>query len=171
MKAGFSFGVFFLLIFAGALVSAQTRPAQPAPETRAAVPPVSNNSNNNSIPRTSLEMKVVGVLAIGEGDDRRSSAIIALKGSKAAMTYSPGQAIDGNSDLKLVKVRKGMLAVAGRVYAIDQVTLGEGEEEFPNVKAVVSVSSFTYYQAPPAAADGTTPTTTEDGSVAAGATP
>ncbi len=72
---------------------------------------------------------------------------------------------------KLVKVRKGMLDVAGRVYAIDQVTLGEGEEEFPNVKAVVSVSSFTYYQAPPAAADGTTPTTTEDGSVAAGATP
>lgn len=73
---------------------------------------------------------------------------------------------------KLVKVKKGTLDVAGRVYAIDQVTLGEGDDKFPNVKAVVSLSSFTYFQAPPAAAaDGTTPTTTEDGSVAAGATP
>jgi hypothetical protein len=104
MKAGFSFGVFFLLIFAGASASAQTRPAHPAPETQAAVS-APTTSSNASIPRTSLEMKVVGVLAIGEGDDRRSSAIIGMKGSKTSMTYSPGQVIDGNADLRLVKVR------------------------------------------------------------------
>jgi hypothetical protein len=73
---------------------------------------------------------------------------------------------------KLVKVKKGTLEVAGRVYSIDQVTLGEGENHFPNVKAVVMLSSFTYFQAPPASpVDGTQPTTTGDGTVAAGATP
>jgi hypothetical protein len=72
---------------------------------------------------------------------------------------------------KLVKVKKGTLDVAGRVYSIDSVVLGEGDDKFPDVKAVVLLSSFTYFQAPPAVADGTTPTTTEDGSVAAGATP
>lgn len=103
MKAGFSFGIFSLLILAVASASAQTRPTKPAPETQAAATPAP--SNNNAATRTSLEMKVVGVLAIGDGDDRRSSAIIAMKGSKDAMAYSPGQVIDGNADLRLVKVR------------------------------------------------------------------
>lgn len=78
----------------------ETTPAQ-APETRAsqAVP----SQQPVKAVKTSLEMKVQGVLAIGEGDDRRSSAIIAIKGKGRA--YSPGQMIDDNPDLKLVKIQ------------------------------------------------------------------
>jgi hypothetical protein len=58
-----------------------------------------------SVPKTALEMKVRGILAIGEGDDRRSSAIIAMKDGGQGRTYSPGQLIDDNPDLKLVRVQ------------------------------------------------------------------
>lgn len=92
MKAGRLIGAYLipLTLLIGGFAAAQE--TAPSPETKP------------TAKKTSLEMKVVGVLAIGEGDDRRSSAIIAMKGSKTSKTYSPGQAIDGNADLKLVKI-------------------------------------------------------------------
>jgi Pilus assembly protein, PilO len=76
---------------------------------------------------------------------------------------------------KLVRVRKGRLDARGRAYSASDVTISEadGGLEFPNVKAAITVQSFTF-QAPPAATDaGTsdTGTTSPDGSVAAGVTP
>lgn len=74
---------------------------------------------------------------------------------------------------QLVRVRKGRLDARGRAYSATDVTLSEADDDrtFPDVKAAVTVQSFTF-QAPaptPGATDesGTSP----DGTVAAGVTP
>jgi hypothetical protein len=55
--------------------------------------------------KTSVEMKVMGVLAVNGGKDKRSSAMIGLtKDGGHVETYYPGQSIGGDSDLKLVRV-------------------------------------------------------------------
>jgi type II secretion system (T2SS) protein C len=112
-----------VLTFAFPLISvpAIAQPAVPPrshPETRPATPPP---SPSGEAVKTTVEMKVLGVMAIGAGDDRRSSAIISLKG--ASRTYSPGQTIADNPDLKLVKVE------AERVEFLNQ-----GHLEFAPVK-------------------------------------
>lgn len=71
---------------------------------------------------------------------------------------------------KLVKVKRGTLDVAGRVYSVDSVQLGESTNEFPRVTATVQISSFSYTGPPPATAETPLPTDA-DGTVAAGANP
>ena len=96
----------FALLLSLTTLSAGAQPPGPetapgrSPETR---PTQAQVLQQPKAVKTSLEMKVRGVLAIGEGDDRRSSAIIAMKG--AGKAYSPGQVIDDNPDLKLVKIQ------------------------------------------------------------------
>jgi len=74
---------------------------------------------------------------------------------------------------RLVRVRKGRLDARGRAYSASDVTISEadGGLEFPDVKAAITVQSFTF-QAPPAST-GTpdTGTTAPGGTVAAGVTP
>lgn len=76
---------------------------------------------------------------------------------------------------RLVRVRKGRLDARGRAYSASDVTISEadGGLQFPNVKAAITVQSYTF-QATPAGTDAGTPdtgTTSPDGTVAAGVTP
>jgi Tfp pilus assembly protein PilO len=73
----------------------------------------------------------------------------------------------------LVRVRKSTLDARGRLYSVTAVDLSKADAaEFPVVKATVTLQSFTFSGAPPAAATGTTQSTTSSsGTVAAGATP
>ncbi|HEX5038439.1 MAG TPA: type II secretion system protein N [bacterium] len=91
-----------ILMAGGPAAFAQSPGPETAPETRNSQLPLAPSQPAKAV-KTSLEMKVHGILAIGEGDDRRSSAIIAMKGQ--GKTYSPGQIIDDNPDLKLVKIQ------------------------------------------------------------------
>lgn len=74
----------------------------------------------------------------------------------------------------LVRVHKRRLDARGRIYSTTNVNLTEGDNKFPNVKAAVTVESYTFF-APPAAATSATPSTpstpSSDGTVAAGVTP
>ncbi len=75
---------------------------------------------------------------------------------------------------KLVGIQRGRLAVKGRVYTVDQVTLEQpaGGETFPVVRATVTVNAYGFAPTTPVpGADGTQTTTTSTGTVAAGATP
>jgi Tfp pilus assembly protein PilO len=76
---------------------------------------------------------------------------------------------------KLVRVRKGRLDARGRAYSASDVTISEadGGLEFPNVKAVITVQSFTFQAQPEGTAPGSpdTGTTSPNGTVAAGVTP
>ena len=75
---------------------------------------------------------------------------------------------------KLVAIKGGRLAVQGRVYTVDQVTLEEaqGEATFPVVRATVRVNAFSFTPTTTAPGTDTTQTaTTPTGTVAAGATP
>jgi Tfp pilus assembly protein PilO len=73
----------------------------------------------------------------------------------------------------LVRVRKSTLDARGRLYSVTTVDLSKPDDaEFPMVKATVTLQSFTFSGAPPAAVTGTTPTTpSSSGTVAAGVTP
>lgn len=75
----------------------------------------------------------------------------------------------------LVGVEGKRLQVRGRVYSIDQVEMAKpAEDDFPNVRATVTVSSFTFSQPAPATGTETpdqTATDTTGGTVAAGVTP
>ena len=74
----------------------------------------------------------------------------------------------------LVRVRKSTLDARGRLYSVTGVDLAKADDaEFPVVKATITLQSFTFSGAPPAADTGTTPSTTpsSSGTVAAGATP
>jgi len=74
----------------------------------------------------------------------------------------------------LVRVQKRRLDARGRLYSTTIVNLTEGDSKFPNVKAAVTVESYTFF-APSAAAAPATPSTpstpSSDGTVAAGVTP
>lgn len=74
----------------------------------------------------------------------------------------------------LVRVQKRRLDARGRLYSTTIVNLTEGDNKFPNVKAAVTVESYTFF-APSAAAAPATPSTpgtpSSDGTVAAGVTP
>lgn len=125
MNTGLLFAILSMSVMASLTVSAQTRPTTPSPETH----PETQKAMSTDEPkvekaaRTALEMKVVGVLAIGEGTDRRSSAIIAMKGAKSAQTYSPGQAIEGSPDVRLVRVQNERIEF-----------LNQGKLEYANVR-------------------------------------
>jgi Tfp pilus assembly protein PilO len=82
---------------------------------------------------------------------------------------------------RLVQVRKHRLDARGRLFAVDSVSLGKPEtkEDFPNVKATVTINAFVYGgSAPdvPGAETGSTTTPEQttppssNGTVAAGAT-
>ena len=74
---------------------------------------------------------------------------------------------------RLVRVHKGRLDARGRIYSATNVDLTEAEKKFPNVKATVTIESYTF--AAPSAADAggapTSSTPSSSGTVAAGATP
>lgn len=75
---------------------------------------------------------------------------------------------------KLVAVKGGRLAVAGRVYAVDRLELGESSSgaKFPIVKAAITVNAFSFAGLTPSTGGATTTTTTAStGTVAAGVTP
>ena len=75
---------------------------------------------------------------------------------------------------RLVRVRHGRLDARGRIDSTTSVNLTEAVTKFPNVKAAVTIQSFTF-SAPVAAPPTTPPSTSTDSSsnatVAAGATP
>jgi Tfp pilus assembly protein PilO len=74
----------------------------------------------------------------------------------------------------LVRVRNGRLDARGRIYSTTNINLTEAESKFPNVKAAVTIQSFTFY-APTAAGTPATPppssTPSSSATVAAGANP
>jgi Tfp pilus assembly protein PilO len=75
---------------------------------------------------------------------------------------------------RLVRVRHGRLDARGRIYSTTSVNLTEALTKFPNVKAAVTIQSFTF--SAPSAVPPTTPPSTESPSstsatVAAGANP
>jgi Tfp pilus assembly protein PilO len=79
---------------------------------------------------------------------------------------------------KLVTVRKGKLDARGRLFAIDNVALGEGSKlKFPAVEATITLDAFVYAggaaPAPTGTPDGNDNSSTppSSGAVAAGATP
>ena len=75
---------------------------------------------------------------------------------------------------RLVRVRHGRLDARGRIYSTTSVNLTEAPTKFPNVKAAVTIQSFTF-SAPVAVSPTTPPSTSTDSAsnatVAAGATP
>lgn len=97
--------------------------------------------------RTSVEMKVRGVLAVGAGEDRRSSAIISMGRSDNA-TYSPGQLIAGNPDLRLIRVQSERIEF-----------LNKGRLEFAPVSHSPSSSTSTSTTTSPTSAPASTATT------------
>jgi Tfp pilus assembly protein PilO len=74
----------------------------------------------------------------------------------------------------LVRVQKHRLDARGRLYSTTNINLTEGDNKFPNVKAAVTIESYTFF-APTAAgtpADSSTSSTPSSaGTVAAGVTP
>jgi len=75
---------------------------------------------------------------------------------------------------QLVSVRHGRLDARGRIYSTTSINLTEAATKFPNVKAQITIQSYTFTA--PVAASPTTPPSTSSGSssnttVAAGATP
>ena len=83
------------------------------------------------------------------------------------------------SDLRgLVTVKKGRLVVHGRLYSVNEVSLGrpEGEVQYPVVRAVVVLNAFGFLPGvptttTPATPEGESTTPSSDGTSAAGATP
>ena len=75
---------------------------------------------------------------------------------------------------RLVQVRQGRLDARGRIYSTTNINLTEAETKFPNVKAAVTIESYTYF-APTAAGTPATPspssTPSSNATVAAGANP
>lgn len=75
---------------------------------------------------------------------------------------------------RLVQVRQGRLDARGRIYSATNISLTEAENKFPNVKASVTIESYTFL-APTAAETPATPPTSSPPSssatVAAGVTP
>jgi Tfp pilus assembly protein PilO len=75
---------------------------------------------------------------------------------------------------RLVRVRNGRLDARGRIYSTTNINLAEAEAKFPNVKAAVTIESYTFF-APTAAGTPATPPTSSTPSssatVAAGVTP
>ena len=75
---------------------------------------------------------------------------------------------------RLVRVRQGRLDARGRIYSTTNINLTEAETKFPNVKAAVTIESYTFF-APTAAGTPATPPTSSTPSssatVAAGANP
>jgi Tfp pilus assembly protein PilO len=75
---------------------------------------------------------------------------------------------------RLVQVRRGRLDARGRIYSTTNINLTEAETKFPNVKADVTIESYTFL-APTAAGTPATPPTSSTPSssatVAAGANP
>lgn len=75
---------------------------------------------------------------------------------------------------RLVRVRQGRLDARGRIYSTTDINLTEAETKFPNVKAAVTIESYTFF-APTAAGTPATPPTSSTPSssatVAAGVTP
>jgi Tfp pilus assembly protein PilO len=75
---------------------------------------------------------------------------------------------------RLVRVRNGRLDARGRIYSTTNIDLTEAEAKFPNVKAAVTIESYTFF-APTAAGTPATPPTSSTPSssatVAAGVTP
>jgi Tfp pilus assembly protein PilO len=81
---------------------------------------------------------------------------------------------------RLVRVRKGTLDVRGRLFSVDDVSLGQPEQPktFPSIKATVTIDAFLFTGslAAGAAATGTAAPATDNqtpsnGTVAAGANP
>jgi len=75
---------------------------------------------------------------------------------------------------RLVRVQKRRLDARGRLYSTTNVNLTEGDNKFPNVKAAVTIESYTFF-APTAAGTPADPSTSSTpssaGTVAAGVTP
>ena len=75
---------------------------------------------------------------------------------------------------RLVRVRQGRLDARGRIYSTTNINLTEAETKFPNVKAAVTIESYTFF-APTAAGTPATPppssTPSSSATVAAGANP
>ena len=75
---------------------------------------------------------------------------------------------------RLVRVHQGRLDARGRIYSTTDINLTEAETKFPNVKAAVTIESYTFF-APTAAGTPATPPTSSTPSssatVAAGVTP
>ena len=75
---------------------------------------------------------------------------------------------------RLVRVRHGRLDARGRIYSTTSVNFTEAVTKFPNVKAQMTIQSYTF-SAPVAAPPTTPPSTSSDSAsnatVAAGATP
>jgi Tfp pilus assembly protein PilO len=75
---------------------------------------------------------------------------------------------------RLVRVQKRRLDARGRLYSTTNINLTEGDTKFPNVKAAVTIESYTFF-APTAAAatadSATSSTPSSAGTVAAGVTP
>jgi Tfp pilus assembly protein PilO len=62
----------------------------------------------------------------------------------------------------LVSVRDGKLDAAGRLFALDSLSMAEGPNGFPTIAAALTVTAFVYATTPPAAAPVAPPAT--DGS-------
>jgi Tfp pilus assembly protein PilO len=74
---------------------------------------------------------------------------------------------------RLVRVHRGRLDARGRIYSTTNINLTEAETKFPNVKATVTIESYTFL-APAAGTPSTTPpssTPSSSTTVAAGANP
>lgn len=71
----------------------------------------------------------------------------------------------------LVDVRKRQLKATGRLFSVDQFSLGQPDKlSFPDVKATLTIDAFTFVGGAPATPSTTTPSA-PSGTVAAGATP
>jgi hypothetical protein len=64
----------------------------------------------------------------------------------------------------LVDVHEGVLNATGRVFSVKSITLNQGEQSFPQVKAALTVSAFVY-------GDGTAPPVPSGLAPDSGATP
>ena len=75
---------------------------------------------------------------------------------------------------RLVRVRQGRLDARGRIYSTTNINLTEAETKFPNVKAAVTIESYTFLAPTAAGTPSTTPpssTPSSSTTVAAGANP
>ena len=75
---------------------------------------------------------------------------------------------------RLVRVHRGRLDARGRIYSTTNINLTEAETKFPNVKAAVTVESYTFLAPTAAGTPSTTPpssTPSSSTTVAAGANP
>ena len=64
----------------------------------------------------------------------------------------------------LVRVHDHKLATTGRMLAVSGVTFSEGDQKFPQIKAVLTVDSFVLSSAPAAGATGAAPSTSSSSS-------